>query len=530
MSQYLVAILAVLVLINLGLTIAVLLFHKPSTPQNLDDRFGSLEKGLERTDRLVRDEIAKNREEAAALARMGREEVSRVLKDDSQNLLSRLAENTTWQKNQFDSFSSNLRTLTETNEQRLEKMRETVEQKLTALQESAERSNAANRDEVTKSLKEFSETLLARMKEHAAQQDRQLVAVASSLKTLTDTNAQELQKLREVVEGQLKELQKDNAQQLEQMRATVDEKLHATLERRLSESFKSVSERLDSVREGLGAMQALAAGVGDLKKVLANIKTRGGWGEIQLGNLLEQLLSPDQYEANVAPNPHTDLRVEYAIKLPGGEDSGNAPLWLPIDAKFPLEDYQRLLDAQEESDLPKVEKAAKALETRIRLEAKSIREKYISPPHTTNFAILFLPVEGLYAEVLRQPGLADALQRDSQVVVMGPTTLGAILNALQMGFRTLAIQKRSSEVWQVLGAVKTEFGKFGDLLDRVEKKLHEASDTISKAQTRTRQMERKLKDVQELPPEDSAKLLGPVEVVATEAVEEENSPVEPTSG
>jgi len=493
MSQYLLPIIAVLVLVNIGLMIALLVAKKGESPQRLDDRFDSLEKGLERTERLVREEIAKNREEATANARMGREEVSRGLNDFSQNL---------------------------------EKMRETVETKLTAMQESGERSGAANRDEVGKSLKEFSETLREGMKDHAAQQDKQLESFSSNLKTLTDTNSQELQKLRDLIEKQLKEMQKDNAQKLDQMRATVDEKLHETLERRLGESFKLVSERLESVHKGLGEMQTLAAGVGDLKRVFTNIKTRGGWGEIQLGNLLEQLLSPDQYEANVAPNPHSSERVEYAIKLPGGDDSGGAPLWLPIDAKFPLEDYQRLLDAQDASDAARVEEAAKALENRIKLEAKNIRDKYISPPHTTDFAILFLPVEGLYAEILRRPGLADTVQHDYRVAVMGPTTLGAILNALQMGFRTLAIQKRSSEVWEVLGAVKTEFGKFGDVLDKVEKKLHEASGTIEQAKTRTRQMERKLKDVQELPPEDSARLLGPIDAVATEAAAEDDGQVD----
>jgi len=487
MSQYLLPILAVLALVNMGLLIALLLAKKGEGPQKLDDRFDSLEKGLERTERLVREEIAKNREEATANARMGREEVLK-----------------------------GLTALTDSNAQRLEKMRETVETKLAAMQEGAERSGAANRDAVGRSLKEFSETLRDGMKEHAARQDKQLETFAGNLKSLTETNSLELQKLRDLIETQLKELQKDNAQKLDQMRATVDEKLHETLERRLGESFKLVSERLESVHKGLGEMQTLAAGVGDLKRVFTNIKTRGGWGEIQLGNLLEQLLSPEQYEANVAPNPHSGERVEFAIKLPGEQDSGGAPLWLPIDAKFPVEDYQRLLDAQDAGDAARVEEAAKAVETRIKLEARSIRDKYVSPPHTTDFAILFLPIEGLYAEILRRPGLADALQRDFRVAVMGPTTLGAILNALQMGFRTLAIQKRSNEVWEVLGAVKTEFGKFGDILGKVEKKLHEASETISDAQKRTRVMVRKLRSVEELPTEDSANLLGPLDVVAAE--------------
>ena len=314
-----------------------------------------------------------------------------------------------------------------------------------------------------------------------------------------------LEQMRQTVEGKLQALQEDNARKLEQMRATVDEKLHATLERRLGESFKIVSERLELVHKGLGEMQNLASGVGDLKKVLTNIKTRGGWGEIQLGTLLEQLLAPDQYAANVATNPRSAERVDFAIRLPG-RDSGE-PVWLPIDAKFPQEDYQRLMEAQEQGNAAMVEEAAKALETRIRLEARKVHDKYINPPATTDFAMIFLPTEGLFAEVLRRPGLVDGLQREYRVAVMGPTTLGAILNSLQMGFRTLAIEKRTSEVWAVLGAVKAEFGRFGEALGKVQKKLDEASSTIEAAATRSRVLEKKLKGVQELPAADAARVL-----------------------
>ena len=314
-----------------------------------------------------------------------------------------------------------------------------------------------------------------------------------------------LELMRQTVEGKLQSIQDDNARKLEQMRATVDEKLHATLERRLGESFKIVSERLELVHKGLGEMQSLAAGVGDLKKVLTNIKTRGGWGEVQLGALLEQLLAPDQYAANVATNPQSAERVDFAIRLPG-RDSGE-PVWLPIDAKFPQEDYQRLTEAQEQGNAAMVEEAAKALETRIRLEARKVHDKYINPPATTDFAMIFLPTEGLFAEVLRRPGLVDALQREYRVAVMGPTTLGAILNSLQMGFRTLAIEKRSSEVWAVLGAVKAEFGRFGEVLGKVQKKLNEASSTIDAATVRSRAIERKLRGVQGLPAAESAKVL-----------------------
>src|SRR5690606_17748789 len=263
--------------------------------------------------------------------------------------------------------------------------------------------------------------------------------------------------LRESVEKRLGDLQQGNEKKLEEMRLTVDEKLHKTLEQRLSDSFRQVSERLELVHKGLGEMQSLAAGVGDLKRVLTNVKTRGTWGEIQLGTLLEQVLTPEQYERNVATRGGSRERVEFAIKLPGRDDK---PLWLPIDCKFPLEDYQRLQEAQEAVDPVAVEAASKALESRVRLEAKTIAEKYVDPPNTSDFALLYLPIEGLYAEVLRRPGLFDALQRDYRVTVCGPTTLTAIRNSLQMGFRTLAIEKRSSEVWEILGAVKTEFGKF----------------------------------------------------------------------
>jgi DNA recombination protein RmuC len=284
------------------------------------------------------------------------------------------------------------------------------------------------------------------------------------------------------------------------MRRTVDEKLHATLEQRLGESFRLVSERLEQVHRGLGEMQTLAAGVGDLRRVLTNIKTRGVWGEIQLGRLLAEMLTVDQYAANVAVRPDSNERVEFAIRLPGkGMDAEKREVWLPIDAKFPLEDYQRLIDAQEVSDMAAMEEAAKALETRIRTEAKSIREKYIAPPATTDFAILYLPVEGLYAEALRRPGLIDTLQRQWRVTLAGPTTLAALLNSLQMGFRTLAIEQRSSEVWAVLGAVKTEFGKFGAALAHTRKKLEEASSSIDKAEVRTRVLNRCLKNVEALP-------------------------------
>ena len=289
------------------------------------------------------------------------------------------------------------------------------------------------------------------------------------------------------------------------MRKTVDEKLHATLEHRLGESFKLVSDRLEAVHKGLGEMQTLAMGVGDLKRVLTNVKTRGTWGEVQLGALLEQLLTPDQYATNIATRPGSKEVVEFAIRLPGRQ--GDEQVWLPIDSKFPIEDYERIVAAQDLADAAGMEEASKALEARIKLEAKSIRDKYIEPPHTTDFGILFLPTEGLYAEVLRRPGLSDWLQRECRVTIAGPTTLTALLNSLQMGFRTLAIEKRSSEVWLVLGAVKTEFGKFGEVLANAKKQLQTVANSIDSAETRSRQMERKLKEVEALPGPEAARLL-----------------------
>jgi len=297
---------------------------------------------------------------------------------------------------------------------------------------------------------------------------------------------------------QLAALAKTNEEKLEQIRGTVDEKLHSTLEKRLGESFKRVSEQLESVHKGLGEMQSLASGVGDLKRMLTNVKTRGTWGEIQLGNLLEQILMPEQYAINVSTKKGCSERVEFAIKLPG-RDEHRQTLWLPIDAKFPLEDYQKLSAAQEQTNATLVEELGKALETRIKSEARDIRDKYLDPPHTTDFGIMYLPIEGLYAEVLRRPGLFEILQREYRVVVTGPTTLSAILNGLQMGFRTLAIEKRSSEVWELLGIVKNEFGKFGETLDKTYKKLQEASHNLEDATRKSRTIERKLRNVQQLP-------------------------------
>ncbi len=371
--------------------------------------------------------------------------------------------------------------------------------------QQAQAAERALREELSGLIHQYNETIVRRVNENAGNQLAQLDSFAKQLRQLTQSNDQKLDRMRETLQAQLVALQEDNSKKLEAMRQTVDEKLHATLEKRLGESFQMVSERLEQVHKGLGEMQTLAAGVGDLKKVLTNVKTRGSWGEIQLGALLEQLLAPSQFESNVATKPGSAERVEFAIVLPGRGDVGK--VYLPIDAKFPQEDYQRLLEAQEAADASGAEASAKALEIRIKAEAKDIRDKYLSPPHTTDFGILFLPVEGLYAEVLRRTGLYETLMREYHVTVAGPTTLAAILNSLQMGFRTLAIEKRSSEVWMLLSAVKTEFGKFGDILDRTNKKLQEASNVMDDAARKSRTIERKLKGVQSLPNESAEALL-----------------------
>ena len=362
--------------------------------------------------------------------------------------------------------------------------------------DESSRNAKAQREELNESILKLGEQLTNTIGEISKRQKDQLDIFSKQINTLTQSNEQKLDKLQEKVESQLKEIQDKNEKKLEEMRQTVDEKLHETLEKRLGESFKLVSDRLEAVREGLGEMRNLAVGVGDLKKVLTNVKTRGTWGEIQLENLIKQILSRDQYEKNVATKKGSGDRVEFAIKMPGRSENKDGTCWLPVDAKFPMEDYQRLLAAQELGDIVLIEETSKALEARIRGEAKSIFDKYIDPPNTTDVAILFLPIEGLFAEVLRRPGLFERLQNDYKVIIAGPTTLTAILNSLHMGFRTLAIEKRSSEVWSLLGAVKAEFGKFGDVLEKTQKKLQEASNTIEDASKRTRVIERKLKSVE----------------------------------
>ena len=359
---------------------------------------------------------------------------------------------------------------------------------------------AANRSEGATQSREGRTELLGLLEVMGKAQTERLKAFSDELAKLTGSNEAKLEGIRLTVEGKLKELREDNGLRLEEMRRTVDEKLQTTLEKRLGESFQLVSERLEKVHQGLGEMQNLAAGVGDLKKVLTNVKTRGNWGEVQLGALLEQMLTPSQYERNVCPNPASREVVEFAIKLPGkGEGAGEAPVWLPVDAKFFVEDYKRLHEAQERADLAAIEESTKALRDAVLKCAKDISTKYLNPPATTDFGIMFVPTEGLFAELLRIPGVVEELQGKHRVVLAGPTTFAALLNSLQMGFRTLTIQKQSSEVWQTLGLVKTEFSKFGDSLEAVKKSLQAATNKIEQVGTRSRAVERSLRKVEELP-------------------------------
>ncbi len=481
-----VAILLVCVLI------VVLLSWKRLPPQDLAAALTlqgeQLEKGLARLEQVLRDEIGRNREEFLASARRDREELVASLTTFSQQTQTLLL-------TMRETLDQAGRTLQAENSRKLEQIRE--EGAVAAKQQ---------RQELGQSLQNFNDSVLKGMTEMGQLLKEQMEAFARQMQQLTAGNNEQQEKLRQAVEAKLREIQTDNAKQLDQMRATVDEKLQGTLEQRLGASFKQVSERLEQVHKGLGEMQSLATGVGDLKRVLTNIKSRGDWGEIRLEALLEHTLAPEQFAREVKLGDVGGEVVEFALRLPGRGDGEE--VWLPIDAKFPLEVYERLVAAQEAAQNEAVALANKQLAAAIRGNAKTISEKYLRPPQTTDFAIMFLPTEGLYAEVLRQPGLAESVQREYRVVIAGPTTFAALLNSLQMGFRTLAIQQRSSEVWRLLGAVKTEFGKFGDILTGVKKKLDQASHSMDDAARRSRAIERRLREVEALPEGSAALEIG----------------------
>jgi DNA recombination protein RmuC len=508
----------------------------------------ALEKSHERAERGVKEEIARNRQESAEQGRGLREEVQGSLKNSTDSLVQGVDRISVAQQQRLEDFANQLNALTKATDTSASQLRLEVTNALNVIKESQEKrlsENAAqlqqhiesfgrrlsefsqtNQEGATKTrtelatvLKDFKDSLQKQMHDMAGLQKQQLDSFASQLVNLTEKSEKKSDELRVAVEGKLTQLQSDNAAKLEEMRRTVDEKLQGTLDKRLGESFKQVSDRLELVHKGLGEMQTLASGVGDLKRVLTNVKTRGTWGEMQLGNLLDQILTIDQYARNVRMKPPGGETVEFAIKLPGPEEHDGNVVWLPIDAKFPKESYERLVDAAERGDAVAVEVAAKELESAVRSQAREIRDKYLAPPHTTDFGLLYLPTEGLYAEVLRRPGLLDSLQREQRVVIVGPTTLAALLNSLQMGFRTLAIQKRSSEVWKVLAAVKTEFGKFGDMLDKVKKKIDETGNTIDDAVHRTRQIERKLRKVEALPAEEGIPLVAETQLLDVEIEE-----------
>ncbi len=430
----------------------------------VDQKLGQIGQAGDRIERTIREEQSRTREESLNQSRLLREEIGSNIKGINDTLVRTMTEISHLQKDQLDSFSGQL--------------------------------------------DQFSQA-----------QGNRLVDVVHQIGEMTAANERRQEQLRALVESKLDELRIDNGTKLEQMRQTVDEKLQGTLEKRLGESFVLVSQQLENVYKSVGEMQSLATSVGDLKKVLSNVKSRGTWGEIQLGNLLEQVMTPDQLLANAEIKPGSGQRVEFAIKLPGRGDRDVGVL-LPIDAKFPQEDYDRLVDASEQGDKEAVEIASRAIEGRIRASAREISEKYIHPPFSTDFGILFLPTEGLFAEVIRRPGLAETIQRESRVVLTGPTTLMALLNSLQMGFRTLAIEKRSSEVWQVLAAVKTEFGKYGEILSKVQEKLQQASNTLDKVNVRRRAIENRLRGVESLPDSESKLLLGmPASSASCEAEE-----------
>ena len=467
-------------LLVLNLLLIVWLLVRPAR-QN-DEAVHKLGSDLSQDLRQRSEQLERNlRDEVARSATGTRQELGTALGTFQQSLMTLQGDAIRTQNEQLDSFRTQLAAM----QQGLaDSLRDTTHQQ--GLQAAGLREAQA---QALARFNEAQEAALRRLGE----------GVAEQLRVLSEANERRLTEVRSTVDTRLQALQADNEKKLEQIRQTVDEKLHATLEARLGESFKQVAERLELVHRGLGEMQRLASDVGSLNRVLNNVKTRGIFGEVQLAGLLEQVFTPEQYGVNVETVPGSGARVEFAIKLPGQGGRDDAPLWLPVDAKFPREDYERLLEAQDRADAAAVEAAAKAVEQRLRLEARTIQEKYLAPPHTSDFAILFVPTEGLYAEALRRPGLVEALQRECRVMLAGPTTLLATLNSLQMGFRTLALEKRSSEVWQVLGAVKTEFGRFGDVLAKTRKKLEEASNTISSVETRTRVMGRALKQVEAMP-------------------------------
>ncbi|MCL2596684.1 MAG: DNA recombination protein RmuC [Paludibacter sp.] len=483
-----------IVLIIIGIINIVFQFTK-RTPINYGQDLVRFETAISRIEPAIREEFSRSRNENQDAFKSNREELNNLFKLLSENLTKTVTDLSNAQKNQFDTFSQQLNNLV--------KM---VDEKIKNLTEKTETAAKDNRIEQANSLKSFEDTFTKNVKDFNELQKQKFDDLANKQENIKKETENKLKEIRETVEGKLNSIQEDNNKKLEEMRKTVDEKLQESVERRFNESFKLITERLEAVHKGLGEMQTLATGVGDLKKVLTNIKTRGTFGEVQLGAILEQFLSPQQYIKNDHPDEENERRVvEYSIKLPGKDT--DEPVFLPIDSKFPVEDYQRLLDAYENNP-DAVEAISIQLGKSVEKCAKDISDKYIKPPKTTDFAILFVPTEGLYAEILRRPGFSENVQQKYHIMIAGPTNLAALLNSLQMGFRTLEVQKRSSEVWEVLGAVKAQFGKFGILLEKTKKKLQETTNVIDDAEKKSRTIERKLKNVEALPEGKSMKLLG----------------------
>ena len=511
--------------------------------ERLNEAMDRLREATDQRIEVLRNDLLERQDrigmEAASNRRLLRDEIANTLTGTTSSLLSAVAEFSSTQRGQMDTFAKQLATLIEANDRRLDSIQQVSQHGLTEIEarttnaldktqlmlqqkldstareiverhdrmrEEASANRKQQREEIARSLAQTSESIGKSIDRMGVAQASQMEALGAQVSTLVTGSDSRFESLRAAVDLRLGEIRDRNAEQLDQMRATVDEKLQGTLEKRLGDSFKQVSDHLEQVHRGLGEMQLLATGVGDLKRVLTNVKSRGGWGEVQLEALLEQMLAPNQFEKNVKVKGETNESVEFAIVLPARGDTDEVT-YLPIDAKFPMEDYQRLCEAQEKNDLAAVDLASTALEQRVRKSAKDICEKYINPPVTTDFAILYLPSEGLFAEVIRRPTLIERLQRDCRVTVAGPTTLCAMLNSLQMGFRTLAIEKRSGEVWTILGAVKTEFGRFGTVLEGVKKKLDSASKTMDEAAVRSRAIVRKLRDVEKLPEDQAEPIL-----------------------
>ncbi len=486
--QIAVLLIAILLIVNITLTLKAVKKEASTELTEIKNSVTSLTSNLKDTEKNLKDEFVTNRKESSETATGLRTEIGNQLNKFTQT------------------FSEQLGNLTKSNEEKLEAIRKTFEEKLIDFQKSIDSNSKESRNELKENLDAFKKELNDALKDYKERLREQFTEFERSQKTQNVANSEKISELKLSLEKSVKTMQEGNEKKLEEMRKTVDEKLNETLEKRLGESFKQVSDRLEAVHKGLGEMQTLAVSVGDLKKVMSNVKSRGVLGEYQLQNIIEDLLTNEQYEKNVKTKVGSGAVVEFAIKMPHGNNLEKT-LWLPIDSKFPKEDYEALVDAYDKADLVKIEEYTKAFIRGIKKNAQDIKEKYIDPPNTTEYGIMFLPYESLFGEVLRVPGLFELLQKEYKITITGPTTLSALLNSLQMGFRTLAIEKRSSEVWDLLGAVKTEFGAFGDVLAKTKKKLIEATNVIDTSEVRTRAIERKLRHVQELPAAETKLIL-----------------------